>query len=277
MKKSFYAILAALLVLILPGCSKTSDNGNGRLIVKVTDAPFPINLIESATVTITKVEIRKAGDGVSDGNPFMVLWEGSKTFNLLELRNGVVEKLLDQEIPAGEYDLIRLYVDEAGLKVKGENYSVKVPSGQQTGIKIFIDPGLIVEGGLTAELLLDFDLSNSFVIQGNMDSPAGIKGFNFKPVIRAVNNSTTGSIKGLVTDKDNAVIAGVLIKVKQGGVEVENVSAITEADGTYEIMGLIPGTYSVEASKETYETVTIDDKKVVAGNKTEVNFVLPLK
>jgi hypothetical protein len=263
--------------LIFTGCSK--DNGNGRLVIKVTDAPFPISYIESATVTIIKVEIRKAGDCVSDGNPFSVIWEGSAEFNLLELRNGLVAELLDLEIAAGEYNLIRLYVDEAGLTLKeeGGSFTVKVPSGQQAGIKIFIDPGLVVEGGLTAELLLDFDLSNSFVIQGNMDSPAGIKGFNFKPVIRAVNNSATGSIKGLVTDKDNAVIAGVLIKVKQGGVEVENVSAITEADGTYEIMGLIPGTYSVEASKETYETVTIDDKKVVAGNKTEVNFVLLLK
>jgi uncharacterized surface anchored protein len=277
MKKSLLSILA-VLVMLFTGCNKTPDGGNGRLIIKVTDAPFPVNFIESATVTITKVEIRKAGDGISDSNPFSVIWEGSSEFNLLELRNGLVAKLLDLEIPSGEYDLIRLYVDEAGLKVKdGESYSVKVPSGQQTGIKLFIDPGLIVEGGLTEELLLDFDLSNSFVIQGNTDSPAGIKGFIFKPVLRAVNNSTTGSIMGLVTDKDNAVIAGASIKLKQGGVEVENVNAITEADGTYEIMGLVPGTYSVEASKDLYNSVTIDDKKVVAGNKTEVNFVLPLK
>jgi len=277
MKKSLLSILA-VLVMLFTGCNKTPDGGNGRLIIKVTDAPFPVNFIESATVTITKVEIRKAGDGISDSNPFSVIWEGSSEFNLLELRNGLVAKLLDLEIPFGEYDLIRLYVDEAGLKIKdGESYSVKVPSGQQTGIKLFIDPGLIVEGGLTEELLLDFDLSNSFVIQGNTDSPAGIKGFIFKPVLRAVNNSTTGSIMGLVTDKDNAVIAGASIKLKQGGVEVENVNAITEADGTYEIMGLVPGTYSIEASKDLYNSVTIDDKKVVAGNKTEVNFVLPLK
>jgi uncharacterized surface anchored protein len=276
MKKLFIAFMAATFVMIFTGCSK--DNENGRLVVKVTDAPFPIDFIDEAIVTITKVEIRKAGDGISDSNPFLVVWTGEKTLNLLDLRNGVVEELADILIPRGEYDLVRLYVDEADLKVKdGGNYSVKVPSGQQTGIKIFINPALIVEGGLTSELLLDFDLSDSFVIQGNMDSPAGIKGFIFKPVIRAVNNSTTGSIMGLVTDKDNAVIAGALIKVKQGDVEVEGVSAITDADGKYAIIGLPPGTYSVVVSKDTYETATVNDVKVVAGNKTTVNFLLLLQ
>jgi hypothetical protein len=274
MKKVFFAFMAATFVMIFTGCSK--ESANGHLIVKITDAPFPINLIESATVTITKVEFRKAGDCVSDGSPFSVLWEGSKTFNLLELRNGVVEQLLDLEIPAGEYNLIRLYVDEAGLKVKnGENYRVKVPSGQQTGIKIFINPGLIVEGGLAAELLLDFDLSNSFVMQGNMDSPAGIKGFIFKPVIRVVNNSTAGRIAGLVTDKDNAVISEVSVIVKQGDTEIA--SAITDASGIYAVIGLPSGTYSAVASKDNYETVTVDDVKVFAGNKTVLNFVLPKK
>jgi hypothetical protein len=274
MKKVFFAFVAATLVTIFTGCNK--DNSKGHIIVKVTDAPFPVNLIESATVTITKVEIRKAGDWVSDESPFSVVWEGSETFNLLDLRNGVVEELFDLEIPAGVYDLIRLYVDEAGLKVKdGEYYSVKVPSGQQTGIKIFIDPGLIVEGGLAAELLLDFDLSNSFVMQGNIDSPAGIKGFNFKPVIRAVNNSTAGRIAGLVTDKDNVIISEVSVIVKQDDIEIA--SGITDASGIYAVIGLPSGTYSLVASKDDYETVTIDNVKVVAGNKTAVNFVLPKK
>lgn len=274
MKKLYFILFAATLVLIFTGCSK--DNGNGRLIIKVTDAPFPISYIESATVTITKVEIRKAGDCISDGNPFSVIWEGSAEFNLLELRNGLVAELLDLEIPGGEYDLIRLYVDEASLKIKdGDNFSVKVPSGQQTGIKLFIDPGLIVEGGLTEELLLDFDLSNSFLMQGNMDSPAGIKGFNFKPVIRAVNNSTAGRIAGLITDKDNVIIPEASIKVKQGDTEIA--SSITDASGLYAIIGLPSGTYSVVASKDNYETVTVIDVKIVAGNKTVLNFVLPKK
>ena len=145
MKKIFLSLMAAAIVMIFTGCSK--ESGNGRLVVNVTDAPFPVEFIESAEVTITKVEIRKAGDGIPDGTPFSVIWEGSEVFNLLELRNGVVEELLDLEIPAGEYDLIRLYVDEASLKVKdGETYSVKVPSGQQTGIKVIHQSGTVCEG-----------------------------------------------------------------------------------------------------------------------------------
>jgi hypothetical protein len=184
----------------------------GRLVVKVTDAPFPMDIIESAEVTINKVEIRKVGDGIDDGNPFIVISEEPMTFNLLELRNGVVAELLDMEMPEGSYDLIRLYVEEASLKVKeGGDYNLKIPSGAQTGIKVFIKNGLIVSGGLTTELLLDFDLSRSFILQGNPFTPAGINGFIFKPVIRAVNNSTAGRIEGVVSDTAMVKLSGASV------------------------------------------------------------------
>lgn len=263
------------MVLIMPGCNKTNDSGNGRLVVKITDAPFPVDMVESAEVTITKIEIRKAGDGICDSIPFLVVWEGSETFNLLNLRNGVVEDLLDLEIPAGEYNLIRLYVDEAGLKVKdGDNFNLKIPGGRQTGIKIFIRPGLVVEGGLTSELLLDFDLSRSFVMRGNMSSPAGIKGFIFKPVIRAVNNSNAGRLEGKVTDKNSIKIKAASIIVKQDTVVA---SAIADTMGYYAIIGLPSGTYSVLAAKENFDTVKVDGVKIVQGNRTLLNFVLPNK
>ncbi|MDP4224616.1 MAG: DUF4382 domain-containing protein [Bacteroidota bacterium] len=272
MKKLFLLFFTVMLVLMFPGCTKSND-GNGRLVVKVTDAPFPIDMVQSATVTISKVELRKEGDGINDGSPFLTVWEGSATFNLLELRNGLVEQLMDVTIPQGNYDLVRLYVDEAGLKIKdGGDYDVKVPSGPQTGIKIFIDPVLSVEGGLTSELLLDIDLSKSFVLRGNADSPAGIIGFIFKPVIRAVNSSTAGSLEGLVTDSNKAAIAGASISVKQGDNEV--VTGITDDNGHYVIPGVTSGTYSVSASKENFQTVTTSDVKIVAGNKTVLDFVL---
>lgn len=273
MKKILLTFAAAAFMLVFAGCDKTND-GNGRLVVNITDAPFPIDMVESAEVTITKLEIRKAGDGISDECPFMVIWEGSETFNLLDLRNGVVAELLDLEIPADEYDLLRLYFDEASLKVKdGDNYTVKVPSGSQTGIKIFISPVLVVEGGLTTEMILDFDLSNSFVMQGNMNSPAGIKGFHFKPVIRAVNNSKAGRLEGKVTSKDGVKIKEASITVKQDTVVA---TAVADTMGYYAILGLSSGSYSVIAAKENFDTLKVEDVIITSGNKTVLNLELKL-
>lgn len=274
MKKIVYLLLTATLILIAGACNeiKTGD-GNGRVVLKVTDAPFDISNIESALVTIVKVEIRKAGDGISDGNPFLTLSEDTVTLDLIDLRNGVTETLLDMDIPTGTYDLLRLYVDEAGLKLKDseEIHRVKVPSGSQTGIKIFLHPGLEVSEGNLEEVLLDIDLAKSFVLRGNM---VHNNGFIFKPVIRAANMAMAGSVRGLVTDT-----AGVKIGEATVWIEKDTVlaTAFTDTLGYYAILGVPAGTWSVAATKAGYDTVRFDGVNVVAGNKTVRNFELTKK
>jgi hypothetical protein len=276
MKKNVFVLMAAVLLGIVSGCTKTVTNGPGRLIMNITDAPFPFSSIESATVTISKIELRKAGDGVCDSvYPFVEVLSDTITVDLLDLRNGLVQKLADLQVPQGSYDLVRIYVEEAGLKVKdGDNYSVKVPGGKQTGIKVFIEPALTVEGGLTSEVLLDFDLSNSFVLRGSFNSPMGINGFIFKPVVRAVNNTTAGLLEGMVRDT-----AGVKIKEASVWAQQDTVVASTVCDtlGHYVIPGLRAGTYSVFAAKDGYDTVKVDDVVINAGNRTIRDFVLPAK
>lgn len=271
MEKIFLTFFAAALVL--SGCTKTVD-GPGKLSVKITDDPFNISYVESATVTITKIEIRKAGE--NDGNPFIVLSEDSVTIDLSKLRNGITEELLNLEIPQGNYDLIRLYVDQASLKIKDQPvaYKVKVPSGQQTGIKIFISPALRIEGRLTSELLLDFDLSKSFVMRGNMDHSSGVNGFIFKPCIRAANNSTAGRIEGIVTDTSKVRIADAKIWVKQDTIMS---TTFTDISGNYAFIGVPAGTYSIFATKENYDTVSYTGIKVIEGNRTIQNFALTKK
>ena len=273
MMKILLTFAAAALMLFFAGCDKTND-GYGRLIVNITDAPFPIDMVESAEVTITKLEIRKAGDCVrEDTCSFEVIWEGSETFNLLDLRNGVIAKLADIEIPEGEYDLLRLYVDEASLKVKdGDTYTVKVPGGSRSGIKVFINPVVLVEEGLTAEMLLDFDLSNSFVVQGNMHSPAGIKGFIFKPVIRAANNATAGRLEGTVKDAEGVALKDVAIDIKQGDEVVS--SAISDDNGNFVLLGLPCGTYSLTASKAGFKTLEMEEIIITKGNRKTLNLEL---
>ncbi|MEN8202637.1 MAG: DUF4382 domain-containing protein [Bacteroidota bacterium] len=272
MKKNLIltASVLSIVLLILSGCQETGGDSTGRLSIKVTDAPFPVDFIEEASVTITKVELRQ--DMESEENPFITVFEGSKEFNLLDLRNGVVEELVDVEIPAGSYNLMRIYVENAGIVVKEYgSYSVKVPSGSQTGIKMFIAPSLQVSGGLTAEVLLDFNLDKSFVLKGNLDSPSGIDGFNFKPVIRAVNNTTAGSIYGVVSDIDTLPIMGAAVSMTLDGVET---IAQTGEKGVYTMLGVPAGSYSMTASKDGYTSLTVEEVVVVEGNKTVQDFEL---
>lgn len=261
-------LFLAITIFLVSGCDSTNEpQDSGSLLVKVTDAPFPADFVESATVTVDSIEIRQKS-GAED-NPYIVISNTPMDFNLLELRNGITASLPEIEIPVGSYDLVRLYIESANIILKNDlgEFNLKVPSGDQTGIKIFIKPEIQIQGGLTAELLLDFDLSKSFVVQGSQNA---INGFHFKPTLRAVNNSLAGSIYGTVTD-ENGPLSQVSVTVT---LDEEDASALTDENGYYEILGLKEGAYSVSASKEDYVDPAIIIVDVTANNKTEQNFVL---
>jgi hypothetical protein len=267
MKKLLFSIFTA--AVLISGCNKseTTTGGTGRLSVKITDDPFNINTVESATVTITKIEIRKAG--ANDGDSFIELLIDPATIDLFQLRNGITEELADLEVPQGDYDLVRLYVDDANLKIKDITapFNMKVPGGEQTGIKVFINPVIHVEGGVSAELLLDFDLSKSFVMRGKMAH----NGFIFKPCIRATNNSTAGRIEGFVRDTSRVKVAGAKVWIQLDSVFA---AAFTDTLGYYAFIGIPSGTYSILATRENYDTATVNGIKVYSGNKTIQDLIL---
>jgi len=270
--KILFGIITGILLIFPTGCQEVEKDQSGNIVIKITDSPFPIDMIDEATVSISIVEMRLKSDGEEEEYPFTVVFDEPMEFNLLELRNGVTADLIDMDIPAGSYDLIRLYVDEASLSVKDhETYNVKVPSGSQTGIKIFIEPALNVAGGLTSEVLLDFNVDRSFVLKGNVDTPAGIKGFNFKPVIRAVNNSTSGGVEGVVIDADSVLLQDVSVWIEKDTVIT---TAYTDVEGYYAIPGISAGYYSLSATKEGFDTITYADFEIVEGNMTIQNFTL---
>ena len=284
--KLLFGILTALAIVFFAGCAdmdndndqqKQLDNDQyGHLVIKLTDAPFPFEMIESATVNIFKVEIRKVCECDEDEYPYieLPLPEDSNGFNLLELRNGVTADLAEMGIEPGYYDLIRLYVDEAVLKVKdGDEYKVKVPSGEQTGIKIFMDPALKVVSELTTEVVLDFNLEKSFVLKGNANTPAGIKGFNFKPVVKAVNNTIEGTLAGEVVDADtDDLLPGISVWIEQDGSEIA--SAATDESGYYALPGITAGSYDVIAGSDAFYNDTVEGVQIVEGNLTVQNFAL---
>ncbi len=107
--------------------------------------------------------------------------------------------------------------------------------------------------------------------QGNPNTPAGIIGFIFKPVIRAVNVSFAGRLVGAVTDDASAPLTDAAVWVMQDSV----VSfTYTNSNGLYALIGLPSGNYSAYATKTGYDTVVIQDVEIVAGNQTIQNFEL---
>lgn len=265
-KQSTNITILALGVIIMAGfngCGTPADDEAGTLSVLLTDAPFPTDLIAEANVTIVKIEAREAGG--EEGSPYITLSDDRQTFNLLDLRNGVTESLAALEVPAGSYDLFRLYISDGNVVTNDSViYDLKVPSSK---VKLFVSPAIEVVSGLTADLLLDFDVEKSYVLQGNRDS---IGGFIFKPVIRATNASTVGRISGTVTDSAAVALNNATVWVQQDTVIS---TTYTGTDGAYTILGLPAGSYSAYATLAGYDTVLVD-VTVAAGSQSAAEFEL---
>mgnify|MGYP001813090154 CR=1 FL=1 len=285
-------LLAVLSTLVL-SCSDENDTNNefGRLKVQLTDAPFPHDLVAEANVTVFKIDARYKGTAdmeedsmdsedmnleASDDKRFTVLMEDEIQVNLLELTNGVTQTMVDVDFPVGSYDLIRVYLKGIYVVlIVCTSYDLKVPSGEQSGIKIFIKPEINVNGGITSDLLLDFDVSKSFVAKGGI---INITGFNFKPVIKVSNLSTAGTLKGMITEKiedQNVGVEGVQVAVFIA--DTLNTTTFSDIDGGYMIMGLDAGSYTVELEKMDYLMQTVTEVQIDAANQTVLDFEIQIE
>lgn len=278
--KSKLLLLFTILFLstvVFVSCDDDDDiagaEGSGTISMKMGDDPFPIDLVSRAEITVDKIEVRNAAEAGTDAEAkyYMVL-EEPMTINLIDYRNGLTATLPNAVVNAGSYDQVRLYISDAEIELTdGTTYDLTVPSGASSGLKVFINPALQVNADVTYEILLDVDLTKSFVVQGNPDTPAGINGFHFKPVIRAINLSEAGTIYGSVSDNSGTAISNAHVWVVQDSVVS---STYTELDGSYRIIGLPSGSYNVYAEFAGFITDSVDNVSVSASSETEVNFQL---
>lgn len=91
--------------------------------------------------------------------------------------------------------------------------------------------------------------------------------------LTAWGQQTLGSINGTVTDTSNAVIANVQVQAKNLGTGLV-VNAKTKNDGSFNIVDLPIGTYSVTVSKDGFKTEVHSDILVRGNLATTVNTTL---
>ena len=310
-RKTMFILLFALIAGVFTACEQNDNmvdnsnnpgnnggnqsvSGTGNVNFVLTDAPFPANMVAEANVTIDKISIRKVIENETDSTStdstnmemdasgFVTVSEETQTFNLLDLRNGVTADLTEAELDTGMYDQMRLHVVSANVVLNDEDsttYDLKIPGGSTSGLKIKIKDGLNVSGGSMSTVLLDFDVSKSFVVKGNPKTPAGIKGFIFKPVVRAVvtestgeENNPAGNIAGHVTVGDSINVNNATIEIYQ--MDSLITSALTDSTGYYAALGIPVGNYDLKCMADGYDESDVNNVAVSANDTTMVDFML---
>lgn len=232
----------------------SNDNQTAKLEVRLTDAPGDY---EEVNIDIQDVQVNS-----TDGNSGWVSLEVEKgVYDLLKLTNGLDTLLGSAEIPAGKISQIRLVLGNNNtIKEDGEIKSLSTPSAQQSGLKLKLNAEL--QEGVTYTITLDFDAARSIVKAGNSGK------YNLKPVIRALEEATSGAIKGTVSPLD----ASPAVYAIQGTDTVA--TAFTDDAGKFMLRAVPAGSYTVSFSPKTgYQTLNKENVSVTVGNVTDLGAV----
>jgi hypothetical protein len=245
--------IIGFLMLSILWLACNNDEQTARLNVRLTDAPGDY---EEVNIDIQDVQVNS-----SQGNTGWVSLNVEKgVYNLLELTNGLDTLLATAELPAGRVSQIRLILGSNNtVKIGGVTRSLTTPSAQQSGLKLNLQADLAE--GVTYTITLDFDAARSIVKTGNGT-------YILKPVIRALQDATSGSIKGTVTPVESAPAVFAI-----AGTDTV-ATAYTDAAGKFILRGVPAGTYKVSFDpKEGFSKVTKENVNVTVGSVTDLGTV----
>lgn len=214
-----YALSATMLFGVV-ACSDSTGAGTGTVGVRLTnasvaasvanalasvegEAPLPEGSVKSVDIFVVRVDARRQAptdaeaaedteEADAEESGWVTLAEPNALFDLMKLSDGTNTLLGDAEVAAGVYQGVRLIIDpakssitlndEGNTVIGGESITgLKFPSAAKTGIKIQLTGGALdVDDGEVTTLVVNFDISKSFVMLGSTIEQNGLL---FKPVI----------------------------------------------------------------------------------------------
>ena len=239
MKKKLVLPLAMVLcaALFFGACSKSDSAGGGtaQLDLRLTDAP---GAYDALYLDIQGVEFHTDEGGWTTVDAVV-----PGIYNLLELRNGVDTLIARATLPSGTLSQVRFILGEGNaVVVDGQEHPLKVPSGEQSGLKFNVHQELMPEGSYT--VWTDFDAQRSIVHTGNGS-------YMLKPVIRVFTALTNGRIKGVIAPMElNPVIYAIS--------QTDTVSAFPDEDGFFLLSGLSEQDYMVIAQPDSLSGLQAD-------------------
>jgi hypothetical protein len=235
--------LAAAATLALASCSKNNDNASAsaaKLEVRLTDAPGNFNAV---VLDVQQVEVHLKDE--NDPGGWQTLAFTPQAVNVLDYVNGKSALLVSTDFAPGDLKEIRLILGPNSYVVgtDGQQYALKTPSGQTSGVKLKLDK-VTLAAGSTYQLLLDFDVAKSIVERGNWKAGNDKKErYLLKPVIRLVAQDLRGGLRGTVNP---AAARPQVLAIRAAITGPDTVSTFADASGAYQLNGLAAGTYQVQ-------------------------------
>jgi len=198
MTKSLITLGTLILLAVTFGCGgggggSSSGSSTGTVSMSITDAKpvLPAN-VTNCFVTIDKVFVHKSGGE-------WVELEMVETPYIIDLLQFVDMNKTEFVPPAplptgiGKYTQVRLEVSSALLVANGKSYSMTIPSENLKTDKNFdftVDEG----ENASVDITIDFDLSQSIVVEGPADDPS----YKLKPVLHIVETEKAATIEGTI-------------------------------------------------------------------------------
>jgi len=242
-----------------------SDGGQGTLSTSLTDSTT--DEYQAVYVTIARVEVHH-----DDGGTWQTVAEPNKTYNLLELVNGVRETLGIATLDSGNYTQMRLIIGETAeagalnifsvphpfanyvIDLNDDVHELKVPSGTNTGLKVV--NGFDINDNQTTELILDFDAMRSVVMAGSSGQ------YLLKPSVKVFESEDYAIVSGSVTDAatapavplDGALVTAQIADATQPDAKdqvVIEAGTLTNMNGEYALF-LAPAQYNLVATQNGY-------------------------
>ena len=194
--------------MLISGCGGSSSDatGMGRVSLGISDGP--VHDATKVCVEFDEIEFKSGSETT------VVTLDPPETINLLDFQGANAAPLLiSQELPAGDYQWMRLGVNaerggNGGLGDMGDDciqengsyivisdlaYNLYVPSGENNGLKLV--SGFTVPVNATANFTAEFDLMKSVTAPNGL-SPDVL----LRPTIRLVNNVEVGTLLGAVSN-----------------------------------------------------------------------------
>ncbi len=209
----FALLLSSIILIACSGGGGSSDGtGTGTLALDLADSST--DKYQAVYITVEEVHVKSNNVSSNNNKSWIKVASPKKTYNLLNLVNGVTAVLGEEELVAGRYNQIRLKLGktpESKNNIFGDPHPyacyvilndgdretatiipLKVPSGYQAGIKL-VHQFEVIEGEVV-ELVLDFDACRSVVQASNGDKCI------LKPTIKVIDTLDKSVVMGMVTD-----------------------------------------------------------------------------